>query len=134
MTTYPSLTYHTSLLPRSIPTPGLLDSAVSGAHYSGVESVNERRRLSIRRSESLTSGGANHGATRRQSALPAIPNPYHLAIIDDIKDVRACIFFLYKREAMLKPFISFPCILGIDVRRSGDEGNVTETMAKGCGV
>jgi len=110
MTTYPSLTYHTSLLPRSIPTPGLLDSAVSGAHYSGVDSVNERRRLSIRRSQSLNCGGANYGATRRQSALPAIPNPYHLAIVDDIKDVRACIiFFFLNARRCLSPL--FPSLV-----------------------
>jgi hypothetical protein len=34
----------------------------------------------------------------------------------------------------LNPFVSFLCILDIDVRRFGDEGNVTETMAKGCRV
>jgi hypothetical protein len=107
---------------------------VSGAHYSGVESVNDRRRSSIRRSQSSNCGGADHGATRRQSALPAIPNPHHLAILDDIKDVCTCISSLSEREVMNKPFVSSPCILGIDVRRSGDEGNVTETMAKGCGI
>jgi hypothetical protein len=113
-TTHPTLTYHTSLLPRSIPTPGLLDSAVSGAHYSGVESVNERRRSSLRHSQSLNCGGANHhGATRRHSALPAIPNPAHLAILDDIKDVRARICLLSRCKGnVLTPFVFIPLYSG----------------------
>jgi hypothetical protein len=89
---HPTLTYHSSILPRSIPTPGLLDSAVSGAHYSGVESVTERRR-SVRAHSISRDGGAGalpNSPARRQSALPAIPNPLHLAVVDDLKDVRCC--------------------------------------------
>jgi len=87
---HPTLTYHSSILPRSIPTPGLLDSAVSGAHYSGVESVTERRRSVRAHSISRDgSGGALPPSSpgRRQSALPAIPNPLHLAVVDDLKDM-----------------------------------------------
>lgn len=92
---HPTLTYHTSILPRSIPTPALLDSAVSGAHYSGVESVTERRR-SVRAHSMSRDGGALPPSSpqRRQSALPAIPNPLHLAVVDDLKDVRRH-FFLF---------------------------------------
>ncbi|SRR6266851_6288595 len=92
---HPTLTYHTSILPRSIPTPALLDSAVSGAHYSGVESVTERRR-SVRAHSMSRDGGAGalspSSPQRRQSALPAIPNPLHLAVVDDLKDVRRLSF------------------------------------------
>jgi len=89
------LTYHSSILPRSIPTPALLDSAVSGAHYSGVESVTERRR-SVRAHSISRDGGALSPSSpgRRQSALPAIPNPLHLAVVDDLKDVRDFLSFL----------------------------------------
>jgi len=81
----PTLTYHNSLLPRSIPTPAMLDSAVGGAHYSGVESVNERRR-------SMRRNSRNYGATpgsnqRRQSVQPSIPNQLHLSVLDDLKDM-----------------------------------------------
>jgi hypothetical protein len=79
-------------LPRSIPTPALLDSAVSGAHYSGVESITERRR-SVRGHSQMLSGGGGGGAdnasvARRRSTASVLPNPLHLAILDDIKDVR----------------------------------------------
>ena len=93
---HPSLTYHTSLLPRSIPTPALLDSALGGAHYSssvGVESVNERRHSMRRHSQSLNDGAIPNSPGRRQSVLPAIPNPLHLAVLDDLKDVRGLFFF-----------------------------------------
>ncbi|KAF8478963.1 hypothetical protein DFH94DRAFT_34561 [Russula ochroleuca] len=84
----PTQTYHTSILPRSIPTAALLDSAVGGAHYSGVESVNERRR-SVRghAHHTLHDGGGVSLARRRSSALPSMPNPYHLSVLDDIKDM-----------------------------------------------
>jgi len=97
MSKQPSLTYHTSLLPRSIPTPGLLDSALGGAHYSsamGIESVNERRRSMRRHSQSSNDGATpNSPGLRRQSVLPAVPNPLHLAVLDDLKDVRGLFFF-----------------------------------------
>ena len=82
----PTHTYHTSLLPRSIPTAALLDSAVGAAHYSGVESVNERRR-SVRIAGKAS---ANDGASlaRRRSSVLQEPNPSHLTVVDDIKDVR----------------------------------------------
>jgi len=86
----PSLTYHNSLLPRSIPTPALLDSALGGAHYSGasgVEAVNERRRSMRRHSRSPNGAPPNSPGLRRQSVLPAVPNPFHLAALDDLKDM-----------------------------------------------
>jgi len=81
----PTHTYHTSLLPRSIPTAALLDSAVGAAHYSGVESVNERRR-SVRIAGKAS---ANDGASlaRRRSSVLQEPNPSHLTVVDDIKDM-----------------------------------------------
>ena len=93
MANQPSLTYHTSLLPRSIPTPALLDSALGGAHYntSGVESVNERRLSMHRHSHSANDTPNSPG--RRQSVLPAIPNPLHLVVLDDLKDVRRYFIF-----------------------------------------
>lgn len=32
----PSQTYHPSILPRSVPTPALVESVAGGAHYSGI--------------------------------------------------------------------------------------------------
>ncbi len=68
----------------------MLDSAVGGAHYSGVESVTERRR-SVRAHANAhrLSTVDEHGADlsrRRSSAIPE-PNPFHLTVLDDIKDV-----------------------------------------------
>jgi len=100
-TNYPTQTYHLSILPRSIPTPALLDSALGGAHYSGVESVNERRR-SVRSSHThLLNANVNEnglGLGRRRSTIVAEPNPFHLTVLDDLKDVRDshrrnCLFF-----------------------------------------
>ncbi|KAI0003256.1 hypothetical protein BJV74DRAFT_812558 [Russula compacta] len=87
---HPTLTYHSMLLPRSIPTPALLDSAVSGAHYSGVESITERRRSVRGHSQILSGGGGganDSNLARRRSTASAAPNPLHLAILDDIKDM-----------------------------------------------
>jgi hypothetical protein len=91
-TNLPTQTYHHSILPRSIPTASMLDSAVGGAHYSGVESVNERRRSVRRHSQSLNAnenGAAGHGAalSRRRSSVVPEPNPFHLTVLDDLKDV-----------------------------------------------
>lgn len=83
----PTQTYHTSILPRSIPTAALLDSAVGGAHYSGVESVNERRR-SVRGHTRISHEGGVSLSRRRSSGMPSEPNPFHLTVLDDIKDVR----------------------------------------------
>lgn len=82
----PTQTYHSSLLPRSIPTPALLDSVAGGAHYSGVESLHLRRR-SYRGQQSQVQRGEPN-SPRRQSIVPAGPNLLHLAIMDDLKDVR----------------------------------------------
>jgi hypothetical protein len=80
----PTQTYHSTLLPRSIPMPALLDSVAAGAHYSGVESVNERRR-SLNRGHSHT---AHTLSPRRHSHLPAAASTSHLAAMDDIREVR----------------------------------------------
>lgn len=66
----------------------MLDSAVGGAHYSGVESVNERRRSIRRHSQSINSNenGAGAGLGRRRSIV-AEPNAFHLTVLDDLKDV-----------------------------------------------
>jgi hypothetical protein len=87
-TNLPTHTYHISILPRSIPTPALLDSAVGGAHYSGVESVNERRR-SVRSSNTHALNANEIGVSlgRRRSTIVAEPNPFHLTVVDDLKDV-----------------------------------------------
>jgi hypothetical protein len=66
----------------------LLNSVAGGAHYSGVELVNEHRH-SVRVSahlQTLYEGGAS--LHRRSSVLPPEPNPFHLSVLDDIKDVR----------------------------------------------
>ena len=86
-TDLPTQTYHTSILPRSIPTAALLDLAVGGAHYSGVESVNERR-SSVRAHRSSSNANENGvGLGRRQSYIVAQPNVFHLSVVDDLKDV-----------------------------------------------
>src|SRR5260370_34209259 len=90
-TNLPTQTYHIPILPRSIPTAGLLDSAVGGAHYSGVESVNERRRSvrghSLSSNANENGAGAVAGLGRRRSCVVAEPNPFHLTVLDDLKDV-----------------------------------------------
>ncbi|KAF8497073.1 hypothetical protein F5888DRAFT_1700095 [Russula emetica] len=82
----PTQTYHVSILPRSIPTAALLDSAVGGAHYSGVESVNERRR-SVRSHTHSSNANENGASLRRRSSVVAEPNPFHLTVVDDLKDM-----------------------------------------------
>jgi len=83
---FPTHTYHSSLLPRSIPTSALLDSVAGGAHYSGVESVNERRR-SLNRGHSLTAHALGSPRPRRQSNLPGAARASHLAAMDDLKEM-----------------------------------------------
>jgi len=87
----PTQTYHTTLLPRSIPTASLLDTAVGGAHYSGVESVNARRRHSVRSPTHALNVVNENGASliRRRSSAGAVPevNAFHLTVLDDLKDV-----------------------------------------------
>ena len=90
----PTQTYHSSLLPRSIPMPALLDSVAGGAHYSGVESVNERRR-SLNRGHSHTSHTPL--SPRRHSHLPGAASTSHLAAMDDLRDVRS--YFSFRAEA-----------------------------------
>src|SRR5258708_3114872 len=91
----PTHTYHTSLLPRSIPTSALLATVPAGAHYSGVESVNERRR-SLNRGHSHNAG-ALASPRRRQSQLPGAATASHLASMDDLKEVRISLPFALSR-------------------------------------
>ena len=100
-TNLPTQTYHASILPRSIPTVALLDSAVGGAHYSGVESVNERRRSVRGHSHPLNANENGAALGRRRSSVAAEPNKFHLTVLDDLKDVcdshwrnNLCFFFL----------------------------------------
>jgi hypothetical protein len=65
----------------------MLDSAVGGAHYSGVESVNERRRSVRRHSNSTNANENGAGLGRRRSCVVAEPNAFHLTVLDDLKDV-----------------------------------------------
>ncbi|KAG7092250.1 hypothetical protein E1B28_008615 [Marasmius oreades] len=55
-TSPPSQTFHPSILPRSVPTPCLVESVASAAHYSGArvdaDTTNHRRSNSDRRSSS----------------------------------------------------------------------------------
>ena len=86
---FPTQTYHSSLLPRSIPTPSLLDSVAGGAHYSGVESVNQRRRSLLRSPSQVTQHTALVGNRRQsQNATPGTASASHLAVMDDVKEVR----------------------------------------------
>ncbi|KAH9057138.1 hypothetical protein EDB83DRAFT_2390402 [Lactarius deliciosus] len=82
----PTQIYHSSLLPRSIPTPALLDSVAGGAHYSGVESVNERRR-SLLRNHPQSPNAVQAFGQRRQSNLPGAASASHLATMDDLKEM-----------------------------------------------
>ena len=127
----PTQTYHTSILPRSIPTAALLDSAVGGAHYSGVESVNERRR-SVRGHTRISHEGGVSLSRRRSSGMPSEPNPFHLTVLDDIKDVRDS--FSPRPGDAIRIYPWFFLMVVIDVRRFCDEGDVAEAMAEGCGV
>ncbi|KAK0228361.1 hypothetical protein IW262DRAFT_1264011 [Armillaria fumosa] len=60
----PSQTFHSSILPHSIPTPALLESVAGAAHYSGVkvdpEALKHRRASMDRRSSANESVKADH--------------------------------------------------------------------------
>ncbi|SJL00207.1 uncharacterized protein ARMOST_03519 [Armillaria ostoyae] len=60
----PSQTFHSSILPHSIPTPALLESVAGAAHYSGVkvdpESLKHRRASMDRRSSANEPVKADH--------------------------------------------------------------------------
>lgn len=99
----PTQTYHSSLLPRSIPMPAILDSVAGGAHYSGVESVNERRR-SLNRGHSHTSHNAHTLSPRRHSHLPAAASVSHLAAMDDLRDVRR--YFSFRADVRWADMVS----------------------------
>ncbi len=60
----PSQTFHSSILPHSIPTPALLESVAGAAHYSGVkvdpEALKHRRASMDRRSSANEPVKADH--------------------------------------------------------------------------
>lgn len=74
--TSPTITYHPSLFPANIPTPALLESAVGGAHYSGVKI--ERDTSKLRRDSS----------GKRASYLQV--NGDHQRVLDDLKELYCC--------------------------------------------
>jgi len=74
--TSPTITYHPSLFPANIPTPALLESAVGGAHYSGVKIERDTRKL--RRDSS----------GKRTSHLQV--NGDHQRVLHDLKELYCC--------------------------------------------
>ena len=56
----------------------------------------------------------NSPGLRRQSVLPAIPNPLHLAVLDELKDVRWVVLLLNKSIGTLT-FNVFLMIAVVDV-------------------
>ena len=127
-TNLPTQTYHTSILPHSIPTAALLDSAVGGAHYSGVESVNERRRSIRSHTLSLNANENGGGLGRRRSSVVAQPNTFHLTVVDDLKDV--CDSHRRNWSVFILKFSWW----WLDVRGFRDKGNAAEAMEQRCGI
>ncbi|KAF9264885.1 hypothetical protein L218DRAFT_862445 [Marasmius fiardii PR-910] len=73
----PSQTFHPSILPRSVPTPALVESVASAAHYSGArvdtETTAHRRSSSQRRSSS-------HHDVKEE----------HRKVLEDLKELYEC--------------------------------------------
>jgi len=68
--------------------PALLDSVAGGAHYSGVESVNERRRsLNRGHSQNAHTIGSPRRQSHRLSHPPGAASASHLAAMDDLRDM-----------------------------------------------
>jgi hypothetical protein len=88
--------------------PALLDSVAGGAHYSGVESVNERRR-SLNRGPSHNNAPLSPLSPRRhssrQSNLPGAAVAAHLATMDDLREVRRRHFHLFFADGALNIYI-----------------------------
>jgi hypothetical protein len=72
----PTITYHPSLFPSSIPTPALLESVAGGAHYSGVKI--ERDTAKIRR----------HSSGVRTSHIQIKGD--HQRVLDDMNELYCC--------------------------------------------
>ena len=73
----PSQTFHPSILPRSVPTPALVESVASGAHYSGarhVDSDTKRQRSS---------------SDRRSSGHLDVEE-HHRKVLEDLKELYCC--------------------------------------------
>ncbi|KAF8964020.1 hypothetical protein BDZ97DRAFT_1817578 [Flammula alnicola] len=70
----PTQTFHPSILPRSVPTPALVESVAGGAHYAGVkvdsDTILKHRRSSVRHHTEL-----NHD---------------HERILDDLTELYCC--------------------------------------------
>ncbi|KAF9466402.1 hypothetical protein BDZ94DRAFT_1251864 [Collybia nuda] len=73
----PSLTYHSSILPRSVPTPALVESVAGAAHYSGIR-IEPEAQLKRRRS--------SHGEREVHSELKAD----HSRVLADLKELYCC--------------------------------------------
>jgi hypothetical protein len=73
----PSLTYHPSILPRSVPTPALVESVAGAAHYSGIR-IEPESQLQHRRS--------SHGEHDVHSELKAD----HRRVLADLKELYCC--------------------------------------------
>ncbi|KAA1471248.1 hypothetical protein DENSPDRAFT_837202 [Dentipellis sp. KUC8613] len=79
----PTQTFHPPTL--SLPTPGLLGSVASGAHYSGVDPIKERR-LSLRRSRPQSLSPDPHHP-HRHSSVGAVTLPQHEEVLQDLKEM-----------------------------------------------
>lgn len=73
----PSITYHPSILPRSVPTPALVESVAGAAHYSGIR-IEPETQLKHRRS--------SHGEHTVHSELKAD----HRRVLADLKELYCC--------------------------------------------
>lgn len=76
----PTQTFHPHILPRSVPTPALVESAASGAHYAGIK----------------VDGGSQHRANnhehqRRSSAHNDVELAAdHGRVLEDLKEIFSC--------------------------------------------
>ncbi|ESK85902.1 hypothetical protein Moror_2325 [Moniliophthora roreri MCA 2997] len=74
----PSQTFHSSILPQSVPTPALLGSIASGAHYSGVpvdpDTIKHRRT----------------GSDPRRSSSHVDVKEDHNRVLGDLKELYCC--------------------------------------------
>ncbi|KAF8892626.1 hypothetical protein BD779DRAFT_1670300 [Infundibulicybe gibba] len=74
----PSQTHHYSLLPRTLPTPALVESVAGGAHYSGSKVEHDTSPLKQRRS--------SHDIHERHTTLKA----GHAQVIEDLQELYGC--------------------------------------------
>ncbi|KIY61834.1 hypothetical protein CYLTODRAFT_362318 [Cylindrobasidium torrendii FP15055 ss-10] len=75
----PTQTFHPHILPRSVPTPALVESAASGAHYAGIKVDGSQHRAN------------NHEHQRRSSAHNDVELAAdHGRVLDDLKEIFSC--------------------------------------------